>query len=182
MFNLKKYLITASVLALAGVVHVNAHADTATDAPTTAKIAGADFSGVYVGMKTGRNLSNAAGHVALPRHGSNFVGVTAGYGFDVGPLIVGAEAFMDLHNGSTTGKDGGIDAKVGMPFGRFMPYARIGITGSYPNARLHYGIGTEAHVYRHLNVAAEWTTDTSRTEGTNRRNDSFTIGVKYYFE
>ena len=91
------------------------------------------------------------------------------------------EAFADLHDDSTTYKDGGVDLKFGMPINAFMPYARLGATGNWPNTRFHGGLGIECKLIKNASIAAEWTTDTSSHEGTKRRNDSATFGVHFYF-
>ncbi len=114
-------------------------------------------------------------------HATTFPGLTAGYGFDVKQFVIGAEVFADFHHGSTTFKDGGVDLKFGMPFNTVMPYARLGMTGTWPNARLHGGLGVEYKFVKQFSVAAEWTADSSRHDGTKRRNDSVTVGVHYYF-
>jgi outer membrane immunogenic protein len=90
--------------------------------------------------------------------------------------------FTDFHHGSATGKDGGLDAKVGVPVGKLMPYARLGFTGSWPDTRLHGGLGVEYKLSSQFGLAGEWTADTSRSSGTKRRNDSFTVGLNYHFQ
>ncbi|WP_245641406.1 porin family protein [Paraburkholderia bannensis] len=167
-----------------------AHADDAftTPAPVAAPLAGASFassgslfSGPYAGFKVGANVSNASGAYSKPTHTTVFPGFTLGYGFDVGSLMIGAEAFADLHHGSATFKDGGFDAKIGMPIGQIMPYARMGLTLDWPAARPHWGVGVEYAVTRNLGVAAEWTGDHSNSKNTNWNNNSFTLGMHYYF-
>lgn len=140
-----------------------------------------EFAGPYAGVKVGENWSGASGVVNKSSHATFFPGLTAGYGFDVNQLVIGAEVFADFHHGSTTYKDGGIDLKVGMPFNTIMPYARLGMTGSWPNARVHGGLGVEYKFAKQFSVAAEWTADSSKHDGTKRRNDSMTVGVHYYF-
>jgi hypothetical protein len=100
---------------------------------------------------------------------------------DVNNFVVGAEVFADFHNQAATKKDGGIDAKVGIPFNHVMPYARLGITTFWPNTRLHYGLGVEYKFAKNLSVAGEWTADTANTDGTKRSNNSLTMGLHYYF-
>jgi outer membrane immunogenic protein len=108
-------------------------------------------------------------------------GLTAGYGFDVKQFVIGAEVLADFHHGSTFYKDAGVDLKVGMPFNTIMPYARLGMTGPWPNARFHGGLGVEYKFMKKVSVAAEWTADSSSREGTRRSNNSVTVGVHYYF-
>jgi outer membrane immunogenic protein len=173
MASLKKcFSAAAAVFVLAGIAHAE------TPVPQSVH---SEFSGPYAGIKLGANLSNASGVVNAGTHGTAFPGLTAGYGFDVGRFVLGGEAFADFHNGSTTRKDGGIDFRAGMPFNKIMPYARIGFTGFWPDTRLHYGLGVEYKLYKNIHLAGEWTTDQSNSDGTKRRNNSFTLGLNYYF-
>jgi outer membrane immunogenic protein len=65
-----------------------------------------DFSGPYIGAKVGVNVSSASGSIDKPSHTTFFPGLVAGYGFNVGPVVLDAEVFTDFHHGSTTFKDG----------------------------------------------------------------------------
>ncbi|WP_144160041.1 outer membrane protein [Paraburkholderia sp. BCC1885] len=176
MMKMKKIYTAATIIVLATLSQ--AHAQTA---PQNIQPQGSEFSGPYVGFKLGENFSSASGHIARPEHSTTFPGLTAGYGFDVGPLLLGAEAFADLHHGSVTYKDAGIDARIGVPMNHFMPYARVGFTGSWPETRLHVGLGVEYKVLKQVGISGEWTTDTSNTSGTRRKNDSVTVGLNYHF-
>jgi len=167
-----KLLVAASLMSLVCI----AHAGSQESQPT-----GSGFSGPYIGFKFGVNLSNASGNMNTPTHSTIFPGLAAGYGFDLGQFMIGGEAFADFHHGSTTYKDAGADLKVGMPLGNVMPYARMGLTGSWPDTRWHGGFGVEYKLHRQISLAGEWTSDSSRHEGTQRRNNSFTAGLMYYF-
>lgn len=141
-----------------------------------------EFAGPYAGAKLGFNGSDATGvHYQESTHTTFFPGLTVGYNYDVERAVLGVEAFADFHGGSTTGKDAGIDAKIGMPINNVMPYARIGFTGFWPDTRLHYGAGVEYKFDKKWSVAAEYTGDTARYDGGNRHNDSLTVGVHYFF-
>jgi outer membrane immunogenic protein len=174
----KKSFYTAA-LAIMLVGLAQAHAETT---PEAVQPQGSEFSGGYVGFKLGENRSSASGVTSSPTHNTTFPGLTAGYAFDAGPVVLGAEAFADFHHGSTTRKDGGIDAKVGIPVGKLMPYARLGFTGGWPDTRLHGGLGVEYKLSRQFGLAGEWTTDTSHLNGTKCRNDSFTVVLNYHFK
>lgn len=139
------------------------------------------FSGLYAGAKAGINISNASGAMHVPSRTRVFPGATLGFGIDVGRVLLGGEAFADFHHGSTTRKDAGFDAKLGVPMRRYMPYLRVGVVSEWPSTDLHWGMGVEYRALDQLGVAAEWTTDTSRVNRIKRRNDSFTLGIHYYF-
>ncbi|ABE32843.1 outer membrane protein [Paraburkholderia xenovorans] len=172
MYKTIRLILTASVMMLSNLVH----------AQSVPPLMGASqFAGPYLGFKVGVNSSNASGVISKASHTTVFPGFTAGYNFDVNRFVVGAEAFADLHHGSTTCKDGGIDAKFGMPFNQVLPYVRIGFTGDDPDTRFHWGLGVEYKFARHISAVGEWTTDTSNHDGTKRTNNSFTIGLQYHF-
>jgi outer membrane immunogenic protein len=173
------YTVCTTTLAIILTGLTQAHAGTA---PEAVQPQGSEFSGGYVGFKLGENRSNASGVAPRARHDTTFPGLVAGYAFDAGPLVLGAEAFTDFHHGSATGKDGGLDAKVGVPVGKLMPYARLGFTGSWPDTRLHGGLGVEYKLSSQFGLAGEWTADTSRSSGTKRRNDSFSVVLNYHFQ
>jgi outer membrane immunogenic protein len=164
MSNLKKFF-AALVVALTSISCAQA----------------SEFAGPYAGVKVGENWSDASGVINKPSHATTFPGLTAGYNFDVKQFVVGAEVFADFHHGSSTYKDGGVDLKVGMPFNLVMPYARIGVTGTWPNARLHGGLGVEYKFAKQFSVAGEWTADSCSHDGTKRSNNSITVGVHYHF-
>ncbi|BBU27869.1 porin [Burkholderia sp. THE68] len=142
-----------------------------------------EFAGPYVGTKVGVNWSDATGRsYQESTHTTFFPGLMAGYNFDVDRFVVGVEGFADFHNSSTTRNDGGFDARFGMPLdNHLMPYARIGFTGFWPDTRLHYGAGVEYKFQKNWSVSAEYTGDTAHYDGGHRRNDSLTVGVRYYF-
>ena len=141
-----------------------------------------DFSGPYVGAKLGVNVSSASGATNKPTHTTIFPGFVAGYGFNAGPVVLGAEIFADLHHGSATAKDAGIDAKIGYPVGQLMPYARLGIEApDWPKSRFHYGLGVEYLFTKNVSLFSEWTHDATHADNTHWTNDSFTIGANYRF-
>jgi outer membrane immunogenic protein len=172
MHKIIRLILTASVVFLSNLAHSQ------TEAPL---VGAAQFAGPYVGFKLGVNNSDASGAINKDSHNTAFPGFTAGYNFAVDRFVLGAEAFADLHHGSSTYKDAGIDAKFGMPFNQFMPYARVGFTGGWPDARLHWGLGVEYKFARHVSAVSEWTTDTGSHDGTRRTNNSFTLGLQYHF-
>lgn len=172
MNKITRLLLAVSIALLSGIAQAQAESPLAN---------GSQFAGPYVGFKLGLNHSNASGAIDRAAHNTAFPGFTAGYNVDVERLVIGAEAFADLHNGSSTGKDGGIDAKFGLPFQQIMPYARIGFTAQEPSTRFHWGLGVEYKFARHVSALGEWTTDWSNHDGTQRRNNSYTVGLQYHF-
>jgi outer membrane immunogenic protein len=186
MTAIKSWLTALTLAALAGIAHAQTPASTSATTPAQSSdsqslTAHSEFAGPYAGIKVGGNWSDASGVVNRDTHGTAFFGAMAGYGFDVGRFVLGAEAFADLHGGSTTKDDGGLDLRFGMPFNKIMPYARIGFTSAWPDTRLHGGLGVEYAIYKNIHISGEWTADRSNSNGTKRTNNSFTVGVTYYF-
>jgi outer membrane immunogenic protein len=183
MPNIKTPLLSAVLLTLVGTAQAQT-TDPAQQPNTfiTSPYFTSPFSGLYVGAKVGANISDVSGYPHAPSHTSFFPGATVGFGFDAGPVMVGGEAFADFHHGSTTGKDAGFDAKFGVPLERYMPYLRVGFTARHPDSRLHWGLGVEYKALQSLGVAMEWTADQSNVNDIRRRNNSFTLGVHYYFQ
>jgi outer membrane immunogenic protein len=141
MTTIKSWLGALAVTALAGIAHAQTQTPPQTQTQTPESKLPAvhsQFAGPYAGIKIGENWSNASGNVSIGTHGTTFFGAMAGYGFDFGRFVLGAEAFADFHNGSTTRKDAGIDARIGVPFNQIVSYARVGLTGSWPEYQVSW--------------------------------------------
>jgi outer membrane immunogenic protein len=164
MKSIKKVVLPL-IFALAGITQVHA----------------SDFAGVFVGAKAGVNWSDSTGRTYQATHATGFPGLTVGFNYDLAPVVIGIEGFADFHAGSTTKKDAGFDAKLGMPINKIMPYVRLGFTAGWPDTRFHYGAGTEYKLAKHWSVAGEWTADRSSYQGGHRQNNSLTVGVHYFF-
>ncbi|MBP0591868.1 porin family protein [Paraburkholderia sp. LEh10] len=167
-----KTLLTCAALVGASMAHAQ---------PTYDQMV-SDFSGPYIGVKAGFNFSRASGATEKPSHTTFFPGVVVGYGFNAGPVLLGAEAFMDFHDGSATKKDGGIDAKIGYPVGQFMPYARLGVKVGWPASAFHYGLGVEYQFTKNVSMFTEWTHDSANAYDTRWTNNSVTVGANYRFK
>jgi outer membrane immunogenic protein len=74
MFNLKK-IFAALVIVMTGLSCAQA----------------SEFSGAYAGFKVGQNRSDASGVVNVKSHDTTFLGLTAGYDFDVSRFVIGAK-------------------------------------------------------------------------------------------
>ncbi len=165
-----------------------------------------EFDGMFIGGKIGANSSNITGAVTANKKTSAVYGIEEGYNWDMGSFLVGGAFFLDLnqkagHNmtglgGPTTGEYGsasmGLDVKLGLPTGEWMPYAKVGwdrTTGTavfgansfkYTN-HLHLGFGVEYKLNTNWSVAGEWTRTGSKATNATLTNDNFTVGLNYYF-
>jgi len=163
-----------------------------------------EFDGMYIGGKAGVNKSDITGLSTATKQNSTTFGFEEGYNWDMGGFLVGGSFFADFNQkvnhttnavpavayiGSTTL---GLDLKLGLPTGSFMPYVKLGWDrttgmGVAPAAQfkytndLHTGLGVEYKFAPNLSVAGEWTRSASKIAGSTLRNDNFTIGLNYYF-
>lgn len=181
MSSIKLLFLPAALALLAGTAQAQTSVPLQQDRLFTGSYFTSPFSGLYAGGKVGVNVSNAWGAMHRSSSSHFFPGVMVGFGIDVGPVLLGGEAFADFHNASTTRKDAGFDAKLGVPLNRYMPYARVGATSEWPDTRMHWGLGVEYRALDRLGVTAEWTMDHSDADNIKRHNNSFTVGVHYYF-
>jgi len=163
-----------------------------------------EFDGMYIGGKAGMNKSDITGVSTATKQNSTTMGLEEGYNWDMGGYLVGGSFFADFnqkvnhttnavpavaYTGSTTL---GLDMKLGLPSGSFMPYVKLGWDrttgmGVAPAAQfkytndLHTGLGVEYKFAPNWSVAGEWTRSASKIAGSTLRNDNFTLGLNYYF-
>ena len=164
-----------------------------------------EFSGGWLGMKVGQNRSDVAGQgtLAFPTFASksaNTYGFEGGYNWDVNSFLLGVDGFADFNQKATHatvpagvtsyGSDVyGLDVKMGLPSGNWLPYAKLGfgsargtgfgLVGSSTGA--HLGLGVEYKFASHWSVAGEITNITGKSNGLKLNNTNATIGVNYYF-
>lgn len=166
-----------------------------------------EFSGGWLGLKVGTNRSDVAGlgTLAFPTFASksaNTYGFEGGYNWDVNSFLLGVDAFADFNQKATHaavpvgslrnyGSDVyGLDMKLGLPSGNWLPYAKLGFgsargTGFGLNGTssgAHLGLGVEYKFAPHWSVAGEYTNTSGKNNGLKLNNDNLTIGVNYYFD
>lgn len=163
-----------------------------------------EFDGMYIGGKAGLNKSDITGLTTASRQNSETWGIEEGYNWNKGGYLVGGSFFADfnqkanrttnvaptaVYTGSSTI---GLDLKLGLPSGSFMPYVKLGWDrtngmGLFPASQfkytndLHAGLGLEYKFAPNWSVAGEWTRSASKIAGSTLRNDNFTLGLNYYF-
>jgi outer membrane protein OmpA-like peptidoglycan-associated protein len=138
-----------------------------------------EFEGAYVGANLG---SNTAAATALADKKSTYLGLKAGYNWDWDDYLVGVEGFADAHSDSYTSSDIGMDARLGLPMSRWMPYAKLGLAVTTPGTRLHGGVGVEYKMTDRLTVNAEWTRDSKDDGGVTKKNNNISLGLNLYFD
>jgi len=133
-----------------------------------------NFEGLYAGFLVGNNtasVNNAA------EKNNAYLGLKGGYGWNFSQFLVGAEAFYDAHDASYTKDDAGVDARLGLPMDRWLPYAKLGVAATTPGERLHGGVGVEYSLTDRWSLNAEWTTDNK----DSLRNNNIGIGLNYQY-
>lgn len=160
-----------------------------------------EFSGGWIGGKVGSNRTDVTGIPAINAKSATTYGLEAGYNWDMSGFLLGVDGFADW-NGKAThavpvplgitnyGSDMyGLDAKLGLPNGNWLPYAKLGyahargtggLVGSGNGA--HFGLGVEYKFAPHWSVAGEYTANSAKSTTNKLNNDNLTIGINYYFD
>lgn len=163
-----------------------------------------EFDGLYIGGKVGQNKSDITGVTTASKQNATTYGIEEGYNWDMGGFLVGGDFFVDMnqktnrttnvsavpvYTGSSTM---GLDLKLGLPSGNFLPYAKLGWDrttgmGVAPAAQfkytndLHTALGLEYKFAPNWAVAGEWSRSASKAFGSQLRNNNLTLGLNYYF-
>src|SRR5450759_2147618 len=138
-----------------------------------------EFGGAYLDGKIGYNTNSPA---TTSTSNKIYPGVEAGWGWDIGKVMLGVDGFVDWHTKSATGRDYGADVKLGFPMNNFMPYAKLGVTGSAPGTRVHDGLGIEYKFAPQWSVVGEYTSDSKTVNSQKYKNNNISVGVNYYFD
>lgn len=170
--------------------------------------AGEYTNGAYLGGKLGVNISSTSGAINASNKRSLAYGlqggyIQGGYIFDSRTLVLGVGAYFDLNpydkrvndkhiNELTYGSRAyGVDAKVGLPLGAWMPYTKLGYgysTGTRDlNAvvgmSLNGTLGIEYKFSPQWSMLGEYKIDSfsSKNGTTAIKNNTIAFGFNYYF-
>jgi VCBS repeat-containing protein len=165
-----------------------------------------EFRGKYFGGKIGINNSSASGTTSAPSastlayvlQGGYLQG---GYNWDLRVVVVGVGAYFDWNsyaqhsNGISYGSRAyGVDAKVGLPVGDWLPYFKLGYgysTGirdinlrTVAQNRLNGAVGIEYNFAPRWSAIAEYKRNSfsNRNGSITINNKTFTFGFNYYFD
>lgn len=163
-----------------------------------------DYKGGYIGGKFGINNSSASGAISAPSASTFAYGVQGGYlqggyNWDVSAATIGVGAYADFNsyekheNGVEYGSRAyGMDTKLGLPAGDWLPYGKIGYgystgtrdLGAVANKSLNYAIGVEYKLVSRLGAIVEYKGDSfSNKDGSvTIRNRTLSFGLNYYFD
>jgi OOP family OmpA-OmpF porin len=109
------------------------------------------------------------------------LGAKVGYDWSWSSILLGVQGFHDAHGDSYTKDDAGLDARLGLPMNRWLPYAKLGVVGTTPGERLHGGLGVEYSLADSWAINAEWTTDSKDANGSTLKNNNIAFGLSYRF-
>ena len=134
-------------------------------APVVPVEAGTDWSGFYAGLQYGQGNAELSDSDVDSDYDA--YGLHAGYLFDFGKVIAGAE--LDYNKVDLDLDDGDADlwrlrGRVGYDMGRFQPYATLGAArisiddeaGDISETGITYGLGAEYLVTEKFSVGAEY--------------------------
>jgi OOP family OmpA-OmpF porin len=163
-----------------------------------------EFVGAYAGGKIGANRTDMTD---VSKKSAAATGLEVGYNWDMDGMLLGVDGFVDFnakktHSGGAGGiapasvnygsRVYGLDLKLGLPNGNWMPYAKLGYARTdgrgdpYASAigdgGAHLGLGVEYKFAPQWSVVGEWTNGDGKSGTTELDNDNFTIGVNYYFD
>lgn len=172
----------------------------ATPAPSS------EYRGKYFGGKFGINNSSASGTTDAPSASTLAYGLQggylqAGYNWDLSVVVVGVGAYVDwnsytIHSNAIAyaSRGFGLDAKLGLPVGDWMPYVKLGYgysTGTRDiNLRAvaqnssNVAVGVEYNFAPRWSAIAEYKRDSfsNRDKSITINNRLFTFGFNYYFD
>jgi hypothetical protein len=138
-----------------------------------------EFKHGYLDGKVGYNTSSPATNYTSNEF---YPGLEAGYGWDIDNVLLGVDGFVDWHPKSVTYRDYGADVKLGFPMDLFMPYAKLGVTGSWPGNRVNGALGIEYKFGRRWSVVGELFADSKTVNGQAYKNSNISVGVSYYID
>ena len=134
-------------------------------APVVPVEAGTDWSGFYAGLQYGQGNAELSDTDLDSDYDA--YGLHAGYLFDFGQVIAGAE--LDYNKVDLDENDGDADlwrlrGRAGYDMGRFQPYATLGVArvstndaaGDISETGITYGLGAEYLVTENFSVGAEY--------------------------
>jgi OOP family OmpA-OmpF porin len=153
-----------------------------------------EFDGGWIGGKVGSNRTSVTG---VDSQNATSYGIEGGYNWNMGGYLLGVDGFVDSnskknHNPAPYNYGSrayGLDAKLGLPAGNWLPYAKVGYAqtdgngaaGAIGGGDVHLGLGVEYKFASNWSLLAEYTTASGKTGATKLKNDNLSFGINYYF-
>lgn len=153
-----------------------------------------EFDGSWIGAKLGSNSSSMTG---VDTQRATSYGLKGGHNWNMSGYLLGVDGFADS-NGKKTHNPGavnygssayGLDAKLGLPAGKWLPYAKLGYARTNGNGAasaiggsdIHLGLGVEYKFAPSWSLLGEYTGGSAKTGATKLNNNNLSIGLNYYF-
>lgn len=153
-----------------------------------------EFDGGWLGGKVGSNRSSVTG---FDTKNATTYGLEAGYNWNMGGYLLGVDGFADSSNKAshnpapyTYGSSAyGLDMKLGIDGGSWLPYAKLGYARTDGNGSaspiggsdVHLGLGVEYKFAPNWSLAGEYANSSAKTGGFKLNNNNLTLGLNYYF-
>lgn len=153
-----------------------------------------EFDGGWIGGKVGSNRTSVTG---VDSQSATSYGIEGGYNWNMGGFLLGVDGFVESngkknHNPAPYNYGSsayGVDAKLGLPTGNWLPYAKIGYAqtdgngaaGAIGGGDVHLGVGVEYKFAPNWSVLGEYTTASGKTGATKLKNNNLSLGINYYF-
>jgi OOP family OmpA-OmpF porin len=139
-----------------------------------------------------------SGTITLDKQHANTYGIEGGNNWDMGGYSLGVDGFLDSNRAATHNPGAvvygstvyGMDVKLGLPSGSWLPYAKLGYARTAANRAenafgangAHLGLGVEYKFAPQWSVAGEFTSAIAKNNGSKMKNNNFTLGINYYFD
>lgn len=153
-----------------------------------------EFDGSWVGGKIGQNRSGMTG---VDRQNATSYGLEGGHNWNMGGFLLGVDGFVEsngkaAHNPAPSNYGSsayGLDAKLGIDAGYWLPYAKIGYAhtngngtaGAVGSSDVHLAVGVEYKFAPNWSVAGEFTSGRGKSGATSLHNNNLFLGINYYF-
>lgn len=154
-----------------------------------------EFDGSWGGGKIGSNTSGMSG---VDRKNATGYGLEGGHNWNMGNgFLLGVDGFVDFNDKATHNPGAvnygsnvyGLDAKLGIDAGNWLPYAKIGYARTNGNGAAsaigssdaHLGLGVEYKLAPNWSLAGEFTSGRGKSAATRMHNNNLSLGINYYF-
>ncbi|BBI99616.1 membrane protein [Ferrigenium kumadai] len=153
-----------------------------------------EFDGGWIGGKVGSNSSSMTG---VDTQRATGYGIEGGYNWNMGGFLLGVDGFADSNSKKTHNPGAvnygstvyGLDAKLGLPADKWLPYAKLGYAHTGGNgaasaiggSAVHYGVGVEYKFAPNWSVLGEYTGGSGKSGATKLNNNNLSLGINYYF-
>ncbi len=154
-----------------------------------------EFDGSWAGGKIGSNRSGVTG---VDIQNATSYGLEGGHNWNMGGFLLGVDGFADFndktnHNPAPFNYGSnvyGLDAKLGLPAGKWLPFAKLGYARTNGNGAAsavggsdaHLGLGVEYKFAPNWSLAGEYTSGRGKSGATKLHNNNLSLGLNYYFD